>query len=126
MKFFIQYDEPSRLYWMAANLPCNPAFLIEDEAWLKAKGINATTTDRRSLLLWYSLDSLNWFPAGWIAKAKGWTQSFHYPVMLIDGDDIILVSRTGRDSGNQHDVDMVTFHRIKHFRDMAAELTPAL
>jgi len=126
MKFYIQYDEPSRLYWMASNLPSNPAFLIQDETWLKAKGINATSTDRRSLLLWYSVDSLNWFPAGWIARAEGWTQSFHYPVMLIEGDDLILISRTGRESGNQHDVDTITFHRIRSFRDLAVELTPRL
>jgi hypothetical protein len=44
--------------------------------------------------------------------------------MLIDGDDLVLVSRTGRDSGNQHDVDLATFHRIKRFRDLAVDLTP--
>lgn len=124
MKFYIQYDEISRLYWMASNLPSNPAFLVQDEAWSGAKRTNAPATDRRSLLLWYSVDSLNWFPAGWVARAQGWTQSFHYPVMLIDGDDLILVSRTGRDSGNQHDVDLLTFHRIKDFRSLAVNLWP--
>lgn len=124
LKFFIQHDRVSRLYWMASNLPCNPTFLIDDETWSKARKLHASPSDRRSLTLWYSVDSLNWFPAGWVAKAQGWTQSFHYPVMLIDGDDLILVSRTGRDSGNQHDVDMATFHRIKQFRDLAVDLTP--
>jgi len=119
LKFFIQY-----LYWMASNLSANPAFLVDDEAWRKARELNASKSDRRSLTLWYSLDSLNWFPAGWVARAQGWTQSFHYPVMLIDGDDLILVSRTGRNSGNQHDVDMATFHRIKDFRKLAVDLTP--
>jgi len=124
LKFFIQYDAASRLYWMASNLSANPAFLVDDEAWRKARELNASKSDRRSLTLWYSLDSLNWFPAGWVARAQGWTQSFHYPVMLIDGDDLILVSRTGRNSGNQHDVDMATFHRIKDFRKLAVDLTP--
>jgi hypothetical protein len=124
LKFFIQRDEKSKLYWMASNLTANPAFVIDDEAWRKAKEINTSKSDRRNLTLWYSLDALNWFPAGWIARAQGWTQSFHYPVMLIDGDDLILISRTGRNSGNQHDVDLATFHRIKNFRDRAVDLTP--
>ena len=125
MKFYIEYDKISQLYWMASNLPSNSAFLVDDGAWAKAKKTHAFATDRRSMLLWYSVDALNWFPAGWIARAKGWTQSFHYPVMHIDGDDIILISRTGRDSGNQHDVDLATFHRIKNFRSFAVDLTPA-
>ena len=124
MKFYIQHDDKSALYWMASNLPSNPASLVDNEAWSRARKTNPWATDRRSLTLWYSVDSLNWFPAGWVARAQDWTQSFHYPVMLIDGEDLILVSRTGRDSGNQHDVDTVTFHRIKHFRDLAVDLTP--
>jgi len=124
LKFFIQHDENSKLYWMASNLTANPAFLVDDPSWQKAKQINTSKSDRRNLTLWYSLDALNWFPAGWIARAQGWTQSFHYPVMLIDGDDLILISRTGRSSGNQHDVDQATFHRIKNFRDRAVDLTP--
>ena len=124
LKFYIQYDPVSRLYWMASNLPSNPTFVIDDEPWRKAKELHASPSDRRSLTLWYSVDSLNWFPAGWVAKAQGWTQSFHYPVMLVDGDDLILVSRTGRHSGNQHDVDVATFHRIKRFRDLAVDLIP--
>lgn len=124
MKFYIQHDEQSALYWMASNLPSNSTFLVANEAWSRAKKTNPWETDRRSLTLWYSVDSLNWFPAGWVARTQDWTQAFHYPVMLIDGEDLILVSRTGRDSGNQHDVDMVTFHRVRRFRDLAVDLTP--
>lgn len=124
LKFYIQRDDVSRLYWMASNLPSNPTFVIHDETWSQARKLHASPSDRRSLTLWYSADSLNWFPAGWIAKAHGWTQSFHYPVMLIDGDDLILISRTGLESGNQHDVDAATFHRIKKFRELAVDLTP--
>ena len=124
MKFYIQYDAPSQLYWMASNLPSNSAFLVTNDAWEKAKKTNPWATDRRSLTLWYSVDSLNWFPAGWVARAQCWTQSFHYPVMLIDGDDLLIISRTGLHSGNQHDVDAATFHRIKNFRNLAVDLTP--
>lgn len=84
----------------------------------------AYATDRRLLMLWYSVDSLNWIPAGWIARARNWTESFHYPVMCIEGDDLLLISRTAKDSGNQHDVDTTTFHRIRNFRSYAIDLLP--
>jgi hypothetical protein len=124
LKFYIVHDSMSRLYWMASNLPSNPAFVVQDEAWRRTKELNASPSDRRSLLLWYSVDALNWFPAGWVARAQGWTQAFHYPVLLIDGDDLLLISRTGLESGNQHDVDLATFHRITNFRKLAVDLTP--
>lgn len=124
LKFYIQYDNVSRLHWMASNLPANTTFLVDRGPWSNAKTLDASGSDRRSLTLWYSVDSLNWIPAGWVARTQGWAQSFHYPVMLIDGDDLILISRTSRDSGNQHNADMATFHRIKDFRKLAVDLTP--
>lgn len=47
-------------------------------------------------------------------------------VITICVDDLLLVSRTARHSGNRHDVDFVTFHRIRYFRDLAVDLTPLL
>ncbi|MFO1446775.1 MAG: hypothetical protein U1F61_01255 [Opitutaceae bacterium] len=129
-KFYIERDPVAGLYWMASNLPTNSHDLIQigrkpgagralqhREKW-------GVREDRRLLTLWYSLDALNWIPAGWIAKADGWDQSFMYPVILIDGNDILVISRTARDSGNYHDVDLATFHRIREFRNLAVNLLP--
>lgn len=124
MKFYILYDEPSKLFWMASSPASNSLFLIEEGDWGRAKLQHRRATERRSLMLWYSIDSLNWFPCGWIAFADGWSQSFHYPVMIIDGNDIAIISRTAFKSSDPHDVDMATFHRIKNFRNLAMELTP--
>ena len=54
------------------------------------------------------------------------TQSFMYPSMVIDGDDIALLSRTGRDSGDYHDADLATFHRVRNFRFLAMDIRPKL
>ena len=121
MKFFILYDEPSKLFWMASSPASNSMHLIKEGSW---DNLDRGWDERRSLLLWYSVDSLNWFPAGWIAYARGWNQSFHYPVMFVDGNDIALISRTANNSGDRHDVDFITFHRIKDFRDLAMDMTP--
>lgn len=126
-KFYILYDEPSQLFWMASNLPANTQDLIHaqgqdqvhySKAWFSPR------EDRRFLTLSYSLDTLNWFPAGWIAAAEKVTQSFMYPSMQVDGDDLVILSRTARDSGHYHDADLATFHRIRNFRSQAIDIRP--
>jgi hypothetical protein len=127
-KFYILYDEPSKMFWMASNLPTNSQDLIHASQMYPTyqKGGRSLREDRRNLVLSYSLDALNWFPAGWIAKAEKLNQSFMYPSMVVDGDDLALLSRTGRDSGSHHDADLATFHRIRNFRSLAMEISPKL
>jgi len=48
---------------------------------------------------------------------------FQYPSFLIDGEDIVFVSRTSYDDGvggayRQHDSNYFTFHRIEKFRNI--------
>jgi len=127
-KFAILYDEKSQLFWMASNLVANSQDLIDAGAQLGhlygEKDWRSIREDRRFLTLSYSLDALNWFPAGWIAAAEKITQSFMYPSMDIDGDDLVVLSRTARDSGHYHDADLATFHRIPNFRAQAIDIRP--
>ena len=128
-KFHILRDERSGLFWMASNLPTNSLGLYQDPAIAPPPGKPAWQSlreDRRLLMLSYSLDALNWIPACCIAKAGKMTQSFMYPSMVIDGDDIALLSRTGRDSGDYHDADVATFHRVRDFRSLAMDIRPQL
>ncbi len=82
--------------------------------------------ERRLLFLSYSLDVLNWFPAGCIAMWPSPLQAFMYPCVAVDGDDLVLISRTSKDAQNQHDADLVTFHRIQDFRSLALNLRPEI
>lgn len=126
-KFHILYDEKSKMFWMASNYPTNSQDLIRaaqrfPDAY---SGTGRTVReDRRILMLSYSLDALNWFTAGCIAKAEKLTQSFMYPTMVFDGEDIALLSRSARDSGDYHDADLATFHRVRNFRSLAMDVTP--
>ncbi|WP_148072631.1 sialidase family protein [Bythopirellula goksoeyrii] len=104
-KFAILHDSKTNLFWMACNLAMGP---LGEEA-----------PDRRYLMLYFGHDGLNWLPAGCVAFAPTPGQSFMYPSMLIDGDDIVILSRTARESGHFHDADLSTFHRIKDFRLLA-------
>ena len=149
-KFHIMWDERSRLFWMASNFPTNSWGLYQDPALkLPVTGLpgslredppvcdslpcvglpqlsRSLREDRRLLMLSYSLDALNWLPACSIAKAEKMTQSFMYPSMVIDGDDIALLSRTARDSNDFHDADLATFHRVRNFRALAMDIRPKL
>ncbi|GAA3402162.1 sialidase family protein [Paenibacillus hodogayensis] len=117
-KVYIVYDEQSRLFWMASNIPAN------SQKWIDTAHLGNPGNDRRFLLLWYSCDALNWFPAGCIAAAEKLTQSFHYASMVIDGDDLAIISRTSLNSGNEHDSELLTFHRVREFRSLAMDIFP--
>lgn len=124
-KFHIIYDEVSKLFWMASNVPSN------SQNWIDISAETASTSylggpgnDRRFLMLWYACDALNWFPAGCIARAERLTQSFMYPTIIIDGEDLAVISRTSRDAIDQHDADLATFHRIHDFRRLAMDIWP--
>jgi hypothetical protein len=80
--------------------------------------------ERRFLMLHYSRDAQNWFPAGVLAMWRKETQAFNYCTPLIDGNDLLFVSRTSRDAANQHDNDCITFHRHENFRKTAVDLQP--
>ena len=73
----------------------------------------------------YSLDAMNWFQAGCIARAETVQQSFMYGKPTIVGDDLCVISRTSSAKApNQHDADLATFHRIPNFRGLALDLRP--
>ena len=123
--FHIVYDSTSRLFWMTSNLPTN----TQDEAFaaeLAGHGfLGKPGNERRFLMLFYSVDALNWFQAGCIARWPSPLQAFNYATPLIDGEEMLVVCRTSKEGRNQHDNDLVTFHRIENFRSLALDLQPA-
>jgi len=123
-KFYIIRDEVSDLFWAPVNIPSNS----QDMEWgerAKARGFHqGPGNERRFLMLVYSLDALNWFQAGCIAMSTDPLQSFHYAAPLIDGDDLVILSRTSKDAPNQHDSELVTFHRVEDFRCLSLNLHP--
>lgn len=105
-KFAIVHDPLTKLFWMTCNVAAGPL----------EKG---QSPDRRYLMLYFGHDGMNWLPAGCVAFAPTSSQSFMYPSMVLDGDDLVVLSRTGRESGHFHDANLSTFHRIKKFRPLA-------
>ena len=113
-QFHIIKDEERGLYWMTSNQVTGRATETY-RGWGK---------ERRFLMLHYSRDAQNWFPAGVLAMWRKETQAFNYCTPLIDGNDLLFVSRTSLDAANQHDNDCITFHRLQNFRKTAVDLQP--
>ena len=122
-KFFLIHDPDSRMYWMLGNLVTNSQDWLDWGPKLEEAYHSSLGNERRWLFLHYSIDCLNWFPAGCVARwPDGIRHSFMYPSAVVDGDDIVVLSRTSRDSGDQHDADLCTVHRIRNFRSLAMDL----
>ncbi|MBL9142514.1 MAG: exo-alpha-sialidase [Verrucomicrobiaceae bacterium] len=120
LKFCVLWDESSKLFWATSNLPADSENTIN----VKQDNFRGSAGDRRFLMLHYSLDALNWFPAGCIAAAPKLSQSFMYARPVIDGDDLAIICRSSVNAPNQHDADYATFHRVRDFRKLAMNLRP--
>jgi hypothetical protein len=47
-----------------------------------------------------------------------------YARPIVEGNDLVVLSRSSIDAPNQHDADCATFHRVRNFRDLALNLFP--
>ncbi len=114
-KFFIQYDQKSGRYWALSNaVPARHNGAAYSEALI-----------RNSLALMSSADLRDWkIEETVLYHPKTFGHAFQYPTFALEGEDMLIVSRTAYDDAyngayNQHDVNYFTFHRIKNFRNKA-------
>lgn len=122
-KFTVLYDEQSGLYWTLTN----PADESENKQY-KHNGVYSAgiTVDliRNRVSLYSSADLKNWTlrKENVLYNSDPFFHGFQYIDWKIDGNDIVFVSRTAipEERGlpiRQHDANMMTFHRIKNFRN---------
>lgn len=118
-KFVIRYDEKSKKYWALTN------YVPEDvrpEA-MKLPKVKFSTHIRNTLALCSSTDLVNWQVNHIVLQHPDVLKhAFQYPDWIIDGKDIVFVSRTAFDDGiggaaNNHNNNFITFHKIKNFRN---------
>ena len=101
MKFHLDYDPVSRLYWLVSS---------------QADGIHS---NRRRLRLLYSPDCLNWTEAGMVAVGPSENGARHYATLAFSGEDLVILSRSGDPrSKSAHDNNLATFHRVRNFRSL--------
>ena len=80
---------------------------------------NLPNNERRRLQLHFSKDMVNWCFAGLVAVGPVEKASRHYASMAVDGNDLVVLSRSGDERAKSpHDGNLITFHRIENFRGL--------
>lgn len=114
MKFHVLHDEVTGLYWLlstqATDSLTRPDRLPPDR-------YNLPYNQRRRLALHFSGNMWDWCFAGLVDLGGDEAASRHYASMVAEGEDLLILSRSGDERArNAHDVNMITFHRIRDFR----------
>jgi hypothetical protein len=111
-KFTIRHDPETGLYWSLTN------WVHPDD-----EGGNVERT-RNTVALISSEDLKEWSIRSVLLRSLDVEKTgFQYIDWLIEGEDIIAVSRTAFDDGlggadNQHNANYITFHRFEKFRTL--------
>jgi hypothetical protein len=116
MRFHITYDDVSKTYWLlssqATDSMTRPELLPDDR-------YNLPDNERHRLALHFSTNCIDWCFVGLVAVGDTPKQARHYASMAIDDGDLVILSRSGdKDAKTAHDGNMITFHRVKDFRNL--------
>ncbi len=116
MKFHLLYDQATRLYWLLSTQAIDS--MIRPER-MPADRYNLPNNERRRLQLHFSRNMIDWCFAGLVAVGPVEKASRHYASMAIDGDDLVVLSRSGDEQAKSpHDGNLITCHRVNHFRGL--------
>lgn len=116
MKFHIVYDEQTKLYWLLST-QATDSMIRPDKMPTGRYGL--PDNERRRLQLHFSKNMVDWCFAGLVAVGPADNASRHYASMVIDGEDLIVLSRSGDlRAKTAHDGNLITFHRVKNFRKL--------
>ncbi|MEF3306930.1 sialidase family protein [Paenibacillus sp. GYB003] len=117
MKFHIVYDDVTKLYWLLSSQSTD-SMTRPDR--LPKERYDLPNNERHRLQLHFSKNCVDWCFAGLVCAGASPKQSRHYASMAIDGDDLLVLSRSGDErASSAHNGNLITFHRIRDFRDLA-------
>lgn len=116
MRFHMLYDEKTKLYWLLSTQATDS---MTRKELLSGERYNIPCDERQRLTLHFSKNCVDWCFAGIVTAGDSEKQSRHYAAMAFDEEDIVLVSRSGDErASSAHNVNFISFHRIKNFRDL--------
>jgi hypothetical protein len=117
MKFHLLYDGPSGLHWLLSTQATDSMARADR---LPADRYNLPNNERRRLQLHFSRNLVDWCFAGLVAVGESASAARHYASMVVDGDDLQVLSRSGdARARSAHDGNLITLHRIRGFRSLA-------
>jgi hypothetical protein len=116
MKFHILYDEVTKLFWLLSSQSTDSMTRPE---LLPANRFNLPNNERHRLALHFSKNCVDWCFAGMVAMGADAKQSRHYASMVMDGEDLHVLSRSGDSRAKSaHDGNLITFHTVRRFREL--------
>lgn len=117
MKFHVVQDPVTGLYWLLSTQATRSMTRADR---LPADHYNLPNNERRRLQLHFSRNLVDWCFAGLVAVGECERASRHYAAMAIDGDDLMVLSRSGDErAASAHNGDLITFHAVRGFRQLA-------
>ena len=116
MRFHIVYDEKTRLYWLIGSQATDSMRRADR---LPPERFDLPYNERHRLVLHFSKNLVDWCFAGLVAVGASANEARHYASMDIDGDDLVILSRSGdARAKSAHEGNLITFHRVKNFREL--------
>lgn len=115
-RFHILYDATTKTYWLLSNQSTDSMTKAE---LLASDRHDLAYGERNRLVLHFSKNMVDWCFAGVVAIGATQKEARSYAAMDFDGNDIVILSRSGDpNSYSAHETNMITFHRVKNFRDL--------
>lgn len=116
MRFHVLYDDVTKLYWLVSTQCTDSMTRLE---LMGPERYNIPCDERDRLQLSFSKNMVDWCFAGFVTKGDSEKQARHYCNAAIDGDDLLIVSRSGdKDAFSAHNGNFASFHRVKNFRKL--------
>ncbi len=116
LKFHIIYDDATQLFWLLSNQSTDSMTRAES---LGDQRYDLPNNERHRLQLHFSCNCIDWCFAGLIAASDSPLCSRSYASMVIDGEDLHIVSRSGdQQAHSAHDSNLITFHTMENFREL--------
>ncbi|MER8792384.1 glycoside hydrolase [Mesorhizobium sp. M0983] len=116
MKFFLIYDDKTRLYWLLSSQATDSMVRLTHIS--KAR-YNLPNNERHRLQLHFSRNCIDWCFAGLVAAGQTERHARNYASMAVDGNDLLVLCRSGDDEGRDPQyTNLITFHRVKEFRNL--------
>jgi len=116
LRFHVLYDAPSRCFWLLSSQPTD-SWTRPDR--LAPERYNLPNNERHRLQLHFSRNMFDWCFAGLVATGTTPREARSYAAMAVDGDDLVVLARSGdARAKSAHDTNLITFHRIRRFRDL--------
>jgi hypothetical protein len=116
MKFHILHDDITGLFWLLSSQATDSMTRADR---LPPDRYGLPNNERHRLQLHFSRNCVDWCFAGIVALGSSPRQSRHYASMVMDGDDLHILSRSGdAQAASAHNGNLIMFHTVKSFRDL--------